>query len=115
MNTMTLVVPRRCDCQRNCTPPVRIRPTSDQLCPDGVRDDVGVRVESGLLQDAAAIRADRLYAEVEIFGDDGGADAAGQETEDLELAIGEAFVRLCRAGGHAGGDLAGELAGEIAP
>src|SRR5262245_4765332 len=61
----------------------------DQLVADGVGGDFCIAAHSHLLEDARAIGADGLHAQTQLVRHDCGRDAAGDASENLQLALRE--------------------------
>src|SRR6266446_1860796 len=77
----------------------------DQLMFQGVAGQFGIALEAHFFQDALAVGADGLDAEEIFLGDFTDGFARGNQAHDLELAVGEPFVRgsfeiLCQVKGH---------------
>src|ERR1051326_340353 len=71
-----------------------LRALRKQIVLDRVLHELGVVLEAHLREQARAMRRHGLHAHVEIRRDLAGRLARGDETENLELAVGQPRVRL---------------------
>src|SRR5580693_3636 len=72
------------------------RPALDQAGGEGHAGEVGAAPASGLIADAVQVRADRAYADVQLFGDLRIGVPAGDQGEQLSFPGAERIQARCR-------------------